>query len=242
RVWFIDPATRMNPHYEYAQAVMGRNNGRGAGLIDARRFIQIANAAGLLTGAMAWPRRDQQAIAGWYRAFAQWMQTSANGQDEAAARNNHGSWYAAALAAFALFTGDTALARKTIEGVKARIAWQIEPDGRQPLETARTRGISYSVFNLEALCSVAAMGDQLGVDLWNYKTSDGRGMGRALAYLAPFVLGERAWADKQITQWSPEEYWTLLRRVAARSRDRGLQALLAKAPIPDKTERSRLLY
>ena len=39
RAWFIDKATKMNPHYEYAQAVMGQNNGRGAGLIDARKFI-----------------------------------------------------------------------------------------------------------------------------------------------------------------------------------------------------------
>lgn len=36
-VWFLDRKTRMNPHFEYAQFIPGRNDGRGAaaGMIDA---------------------------------------------------------------------------------------------------------------------------------------------------------------------------------------------------------------
>ena len=241
RAWFIDKATKMNPHYEYAQAVMGQNNGRGAGLIDARKFIQVADAVGLLTDAKAWTKQDQQGLQDWFRAFVKWMQTSANGKDEAKARNNHGSWYAAQLATFALFIGDEALARNTVEAVKTRIAWQIDLDGKQPLELERTRGMSYSLFNLNALLTAATIGEKVGVDLWNYQTKDGRSIGTALTYLAPFVFGETAWPHKQIIKWSPDEYYALLRKAAPKLNDAKFQILLGKVPAPNAAERSLLL-
>ncbi|MDX2029483.1 MAG: alginate lyase family protein [Blastocatellia bacterium] len=242
RVWFLAPATRMNPNYEYAQAVMGRNNGRGAGLIDARRLVEVVDAVGLLAGAQAWTGRDQQGLQDWFRAFVKWLQTSANGKEEAAARNNHGSWFAAEMAAFALFIGDEALARNTVEAVKARIAWQIEPDGRQPLELTRTRAMSYSLFNLTALCTVATIGDKVGVDLWQYRTKDHRSFRQALEYLAPFAFGEKEWEYKQIIKWSPEEYFRLLRQVAEKYQDERFKALLARAPAVNSADRSVLLY
>ena len=229
----------MNPNYEYAQAVMGHNNGRGAGLIDARNFIEVVDSIGLLAGSRAWTATDQQAMQDWFRAFTQWLQTSANGKEEAAARNNHGTWFAATFATFALFIGDEALARKTVEAVKARIAWQIEADGRQPLELDRTRGMSYSLFNLNALLTVATIGDKLNVNLWEYQTKDGRGIRKAFEYLAPFAFGEKQFPYKQIIKWSPEDYFSLLRRSAGKFENK---ALLAKVPLLNPADRFVLLY
>ena len=241
RTWFIAKETKMNPNYEYAQAVMGRNSGRGAGLIDARKFIQVVDAVGLLSDSKAWTKQDQQGLQDWYRAFVKWLQTSANGKDEASARNNHGSWFAAALAAFSLFIGDESLTRQTVEAVKARIVWQIEPDGQQPLELDRTRGMSYSLFNLNALLTVASIGEKVGVDLWSYQTKDGRSIRKALENLAPFALGEKEWAHQQIIKWSPEEYFTMVRKVASKFQDENFKALMAKVPAVNSTERSVLL-
>ncbi|MFN7930063.1 MAG: alginate lyase family protein [Blastocatellia bacterium] len=242
RVWFLDPATKMNPNYEYAQAVMGHNNGRGAGLIDARRLVDVVDAVGLLAGAKAWTAQDQQGLQNWFRAFVKWLQTSANGKEEAAAHNNHGTWFATDLAAFALFIGDEALARKTVEAVKSRIAWQIEPDGRQPLELDRTRAMSYSLFNLRALVIVATIGEKVGVDLWHYQTKDNRSLRQALEYLAPFAFGEKDWEYKQIIKWSPEEYYTLLRQAAEKFQDDRFKALLAKVPAVNVADRFVLLH
>jgi hypothetical protein len=101
---------------------------------------------------------------------------------------------------YALFLGDKQLAVETLERVKTRrIALQIEPDGRQPLELARTNAFSYSVGNLDGLMQLAWLGQHVGVDLWSYKTADGRCIRAALDYLLPYATGSKQWTYQQIS-------------------------------------------
>src|SRR5207245_5208135 len=141
----------------------------------------------------------------------QWMIESKNGRDEAGDKNNHGTYYDLQVTSYALFLGKTDLARSILETARTkRIALQIEPDGRQLLELARTRAWSYSVGNLDGLMLLAKLGENVGVDLWNYKTSDGRSIRRALDYLAPFALGQQKWAYQQLGEWPPQMLFLLL--------------------------------
>src|SRR5690349_19999081 len=122
----------------------------------------------------------------WFDAFLTWMQTSKNGKEEAAAKNNHGTWYDAQLAAYALFVGKTDLAKETLERAKAkRIESEIRPDGSMPLELARTNSLSYSHYNLTAFFNMARLGEHVGVDLWNLRYPSGAGIRTALDYVAP---------------------------------------------------------
>ena len=228
--WFLDAQTKMNPHFQYAQAILGSNQGRGAGLIDSRHLIRVVDAVGLLAGARAWTQPDQQSLVAWFRALVHWMQSSPNGKDEAQAKNNHGSWYAAELACFAFFTGGTALARATVEAAKARIAWQIELDGQQPTELQRTRTLHYSLFNLIALMTLAEVGKQTGVDLYGYRTKDGRSVQRALDYLLPFADPAQPWPHQEITgmEEARAEMAYLLRRAAIAYREPKYEQQLAK--------------
>jgi alginate lyase len=230
RAWFLDPGTKMNPNFRYAQAVPGHNDGRGAGLIESRHFIKVIDAAGLLGGSRAWADKDGQALATWFREFVEWMQTSPNGKDEAQARNNHGSWYAAQLACYALFIGDGELARKTAEAARERIAWQIEPDGKQPQELQRTRALGYSAFNLVALMTLAEAGKRVGVDLYTYQTKDGRGVRRALDYLTPYADAAREWPHQQINEMenARRDLAYLLRRASVAYREPKYEELLEK--------------
>src|SRR5439155_1336010 len=101
-------------------------------------------------------------------------------------------------ASFALFLGKKELAAKILETAKQkRIALQIEPDGRQPLELARTKAWSYSNGNLDGLMLLARLGENVGVDLWSYETRDGRSIRRALEYLYPVAIGEQKWTYQQ---------------------------------------------
>ena len=195
RTWFLDAKTRMNPNLQYAQAVKGINDGRGTGLIETRGIADVVDAIGLLAGSSAWTSTDQQGMKAWMSKYLDWLRNSANGKAEAAARNNHGSFYATQLASIALFLGDDKLAKSTIESVRKRIEWQVEPDGAQPLELARTKSFSYSVFNLTALFDLARLGDHVGIDLWSY--NDAR-LRTALDYLLPYATGEKNWTRKQI--------------------------------------------
>ena len=108
-----------------------------------------------------------------------------------------------------------------------RIAFQIEPDGRQPLELERTKAWSYSVGNLDGLMQLATLGESVSVDLWNYQTSDGRSIRKAIDYLYPFAAGEK-WTYKQLGEWQPQAFVPLMQRAAGHYKDEKFKAMLAK--------------
>ncbi len=242
RAFFLDSATRMNPNLKYAQFIPGVNTGRGIGLIETRGLTQIVDAIGLLAGSKSLTAADRRGLEDWYAKFLQWMLESKNGRDEAAAKNNHGTYYDLQITSFALFLGKTDLARNILQTARTkRIALQIEPDGRQPLELARTKAWSYSVGNLDGLMLLARLGENIGVDLWNYRTADGRSIRKALEFLVPFAVDGKKWSYQQLGEWQPQMLFPLMRRAAPKYNDPQFQALLAKLPSVDKADRSNLI-
>jgi hypothetical protein len=240
RTWFLDFPTRMNPHLTYAQAIPGINQGRGIGIIETRGLVQLLDAVGLLAGATSWTEADQHGLEDWCRSYLRWLRESGHGRDEAAATNNHGTYYDAQVASLALFTGQRELAAAVLgESRQKRIAAQVEPDGRQPRELGRTRAWSYSVMNLGGLVSLAALGERAGVDLWHYETRDGRSIRKALDWLVPFARG-REWPHAQITPWSPKDLAPLLREAAVAYREPGYEDLAAAGIPPD--DRLQLIH
>jgi hypothetical protein len=243
RVWFLDEATKMNPNLRYAQSIPGRNNGRAAGIIETHNLPELIDAVGMLSGSKSWDQNNQSVLQDWFNAYLTWLLESPEGRAEAKTENNHGSWYDAQIASYALFIGKNELAGKVLnEFPMERIAKQIEPDGRQPRELERTQAWGYSLFNLEALFDMASIADKLGFDLWNYQTQDKRGIRKALDWLLPFAAGEKKWSYQQISVWQPQKLAPLLRRAALQYREMSYENALRKLPGVITDQRFNLLY
>lgn len=200
RVWFLDEKTKMNPHMKYAQGVRGESTGRGTGMMDGRHISMAADATALIVNSKAWKAGEREAAEAWFKEFFEWMINGELGKEEGESKNNHGTHYDAQIVRWALHVGRTEVAKEYLERAKEkRFALQIESDGKQPLELARTNSLSYSQFNLKALTSLAIMGEYVGVDLWSYKTTDGRCIAVALDYLMPYLdVPRKPWPYKQI--------------------------------------------
>ena len=215
RVWFLDPATRMNPHMNFTQAVPGENTGRGTGIIEGRNLAQAADAAQLLAGSPAWTEKDKAEFKLWLEKYFNWLTTSKNGLDEANSKNNHGTWYDVQAVELALVLGKMDVAKQIAESAKQkRVGVQIEPDGKQPLELARTAALGYSRFNLEALFTLATMSEHVGVDLWHCRLASGKyALATALDFLLPYVANpEKKWPYQQIKEFNRAEFAPQLRQ------------------------------
>jgi hypothetical protein len=231
RVWFLDSATAMNPNLKYAQAVPGVNTGRGTGILQGRNLSAAADAAGLLAGSPAWTPANAIALRAWLNTYLDWLLTSKPGLEEAEARNNHGTFYDVQAVELCLVLGRADQAKEICEAARLkRIAVQIQPDGRQPLELDRTASLGYSRFNLEALFALATLGEHVGVDLWHGKLPDGQfALRLALDFLLPYVAKPpKPWPYEQIQKISMADFGPLLRQAAVVYGEPKYEAVLAQ--------------
>jgi hypothetical protein len=215
RVWFLDTAKRMNPNLTYAQSVRGVSEGRGAGIIDTYKFTDLIDAIHLLECSAAWQEHDRREITKWFDEYLTWLLESENGMSESKAKNNHGTTYAVQVSAIAMFVGRDSLAENIVRRIPAeRIATQIEPDGKEPLELVRTKSWGYCMLNLEGLIQLAQIGEYFGIDLWDYQTDDGRSIRKVIDWLVPIALGKKKWAYPQIVPMEVERMYPVLQLAA----------------------------
>ena len=194
RAWFVDPATRMNPNLEYAQAIHGRATGRSIGIIDTIHLVEVSRAIERLRGSTALPRETDQAVTAWFMDYLAWLTTSSRGLEERDAKNNHGTCWVMQVAAFARLTGRHDL----LDAARARfkdvlVPGQIADDGSFPLELRRTKAYGYSLFNLDAMATIAALLSTPTDDLWRFQTGDGRGLRKAMGFMVPFIRDKGSW-------------------------------------------------
>jgi hypothetical protein len=148
------------------------------------------------------------------------MTTSKNGHDESDTKNNHGNWFDVQAGAIALYLGKTQYVHELGETAKTKhIAVQIEPDGQEPLEEARTKSFGYCVFALDALMRLATITQTTGVDLWSYTSPRGGSMRKALDYLIPYALKQKQWQHENIVGFPVEDLRDPLLMAAIQYRD-----------------------
>ena len=193
RVWFLDKTTRMNPNLNHAQCRPGHNTGSKSGVLDGRIMIKALEASLLIEGSKALSKEEKQGLKRWADAYFEWLTTSELALQEAASKNNHGSYYDVQALYFALYAGKKEQAIQIAQNFYTkRILTQIQTDGSMPEEMARTRPLFYSIYNLNAVFLVAHLAEKVAVDIW--KTNDPFSRLRtALDYLAPYSNPDKSW-------------------------------------------------
>jgi hypothetical protein len=226
RVWFLNPATAMNPSANYGQAIPGLINGRGEGVIEMRHIILVTEAIALIEPSRAWTKDDRNAFRHWLEQYDDWLAHLKLSIDETSMENNHMSWRDVQLVQFSLVLGKPDYARTLLQKEFPRLLdMQVKSKGEQERELVRADPLEYSLFNLEALFHLAVLGDYVGVDCWKITAKDGGGLYAALDYLAPYTDPGLPWPKNEV-------------RIVKRNR---LLPLLAQAYVQNKDVRYKSL-
>jgi hypothetical protein len=237
RAWFLDPATRMNPHLLYGQAIKGHFTGRGIGIIDTLHLVEVARAAGVLDESGAMSPADRDGVRDWFGRYLTWMTTHQYGIDERNAQNNHGTCWVAQVGEFARYAGNRGLMDFCRNRYKTvLVPGQIARDGSFPLELARTKPYGYSLFNLDAFAIVCQTLSDPADNLWEFALEDGRGMRKAMEFMFPYIADKSRWPHKPDVQYHenwPVRHPSLL--FAGRAYDRPAYVDLWRTLDPDPT-------
>jgi hypothetical protein len=201
QVFFLDPKTRMNPSLQYAQAVPGVSKGRGTGIIDALHLIELPRAIEVMAKSPAFPPETLAGLKKWFQDLADWMVTSKNGQDEAAAGNNHAVAFYLQLAVYAQFCGDEAKLAKCRQRYKeVFVPHQMALDGGFPSELARTKPYGYSIFQLDNMVTLCQVLSTPADNLFKFELDDGRGIHKAVEFMYPYLADKSLWKKKPDVQ------------------------------------------
>lgn len=192
KAWFVDPETLMNPSLLYAQAIKGRVSGRGIGIIDTIHLIEVAKSIQELRELGFLSDKDFGKLQAWFGEFVDWLTTHPYGIDERDHGNNHSTWWASQVAAFADLAERSDLLSVCRHQFKKLLSAQMDSLGSFPEELARTKPYSYSLFNLEGYAVLAHIASTEGDNLWEYEGKNGS-LEKAFRFMYPFLLDKSKW-------------------------------------------------
>lgn len=192
QAWFIDPATLMNPNLLYGQAIHGINTGRGIGIIDTIRLIDVALSIRLLAAAGLLEGAQYTTIQQWFSDYGDWLTTHPYGVDERDNNNNHSTWWGAQVAAFGLVTQREDLLAISREQFKKQLDIQLAADGSFPDELARTKPFGYTNYNLEAWTTFCLLASTPEENMWAYQSKNGN-LKKAVEFILPYLEAPTTW-------------------------------------------------
>lgn len=202
--WFIDQATRMNPHFAFSQFVPGLNGNRGTsgGVLDAYWLMDVLESIRLTDYTRPLGRKRMRALKAWFSDLATWMVESENGQRAAQFGNNHAIAYQGTLLGIYLFTGKGRGQRNAIKAFGQLVMEQINEDGRMPNELKRNNAFTYSVFNLNHILDICMMAHAAGL-----KVPKGASIriDASCSYLSTFIGHRERFPYKEIGNWEVVE-------------------------------------
>ncbi|KAG0056690.1 hypothetical protein BGZ83_003933 [Gryganskiella cystojenkinii] len=206
--WFLDEATYMNPNINYGSLRKGERLGARTGVLDMFTIFRVFDALHYLKQEPTWPKDLIPSLQNWFGRYVHWLETSTLAQVERSGNNNHGTYFDVQIIGIYLFLGRIEDAKKiAVTSLHTRIDPQIRADGRQPEELERKTSWYYSVFNLQALMTLARWGDDLGIDMWFYEGPQGQSIKKAIDFMLPFALsGGEGWPVENVKGFDMTDY------------------------------------
>jgi hypothetical protein len=222
RVWFLNNDTRMNPNLQFSEMIRGKSQPNPSGVIAGAYIPHLFDAISIIESSSSWSNADREGIRNWFNQYLQWLLSSEAGKLESMKINNHGTYYDVQVASVALFLNKQDLVKKVLQNIVQMpimsgfrntpqlLSVKITPEGKQPFELSRTNSLDYSMFNLIGFFNLAQIGEHVGLNLWDYKTSEGAGLRKALDYLLPYFMQDKTWPYEQQDTFRKEYVQSLL--------------------------------
>ena len=243
RVWFLDTSTHMNPNVNHAQCRLGHNNGTKSGILDGRLLIRALEGSLLISKSSALSDNERKRLKAWTGEYFEWLTTNEMALEEAASKNNHGSFYDVQAMYFALYSGNRDAATQIAQRfIQYRILSQIKPDGSMPEEMARTRPLFYSIYNLHAMFLVAHLAKKVDVDVWKAGDEDSR-LRVGLDYLVPYTDPKKIWPHPTIGEANRIEMLAILQMANRAYPDGNYLEMSEMLPLEmRKNQRTNLVF
>ncbi|TPW27606.1 alginate lyase family protein [Pararhizobium mangrovi] len=210
RRWFVEPATAMNPHLDYAQVRPGhdRNRGSSSGIIETKDFYFFLDAMRILGPTGVLSATDLATFETWLERFLHWLGSSRQAIGERSAKNNHGTYYDLQTASIALYLGDRQRVRTVLRDSLSRICAQFTAEGAQPEELNRTTTAHYCAFNLQGWIHLSELAATVGEDLWAFEGPEGQSLATAVEWLAGHMKGH--WPYEQIDAFDTDRFLPIM--------------------------------
>ncbi|MFZ5831825.1 MAG: alginate lyase family protein [Planctomycetota bacterium] len=229
QTWFIAPETRQNPHFKYADVTPGKPDSGGPLITMSLTLPRIVESTQLLKAVGSWPEEDERALQKWFSEYLEWAEGTPYVAHNRKKNHNHITHYDLQAITIYRYIGRDDVARVRVEAVAGhQIAGQILPTGEMPQETRRTKSKDYTIMNLRGLMELAELERPLGVDLWSFRTDDGRCIRAALDYLVHHLNGDRPWPHEQIEPSNPDKLIPVLHLASRAWNDPEYEQILRK--------------
>ena len=194
KAWFIDTSTLMNPSLLYGQAITRKVTGRGIGIIDMIQMIEVAQSVSVLDKAGLINNKDISEIKNWFTQYLKWVTTHPYGIDEREAKNNHGTCWVLQVAVFSKLVEDTSLLKYCSKRYKeVLLPGQMVENGSFPLELKRTKPYGYSLFNLDAMTTLASVLSTPKENLFDFVGTGNVSIKKGIEFMFPFIVNKASW-------------------------------------------------
>lgn len=180
RKWTIDPDTKMNPKFTTY----------GSRIELSITMPGMFYGADLIWNYPGWDNAEKEEFKKWTRQMIASAKTWS-------AEQNFENWRLVFISSASIITEDQNSRNYAFAKWKDIISSQMDTDGKMVLELNRETSLSYSLYAVNAMIQTAEIARHYGVDLYNYKLEDGRGLELALDYHARYVINPSLWQYSQ---------------------------------------------